>query len=107
MNFLVYTINILLIGGIIFSIYKKMFLKEGLEGCPANSTDKANDRSRSAKREEIDNTIANMKAQIADLNLRISILNVGVSANKSELEKVSDAAAAKAKRNKEKMDKLK
>ena len=107
MNYLMYTINIILLSGILYTFYNYMFLKEGLEGCPANSSDKAQDRSRSAKREEINNTIANMKAEINNLNLRISTLNVGVAANKRELEKVSDAAARKAKETQKKMDDVK
>ena len=107
MNYLMNTINILLLSGILYTIYNYMTLKEGLEGCPANSSDKARDRSRSAKREEINNTIANMKAEINNLNLRISTLNVGVAGNKRELEKVSDAAARKAKETQKKMDSVK
>tara|TARA_Y100001970_G_scaffold279263_1_gene386275 strand:+ start:2523 stop:2837 length:315 start_codon:yes stop_codon:yes gene_type:complete len=101
------TINMILLGGLLYTIYTYMFLKEGLEGCPANFNDKSRDRSRSAKRDEIDNTIANMKAEIANLNLRITTLNIGVTANKRELEKVSDAAARKAKETQKKMDEVK
>jgi len=101
------TINIILLGGILYTVYNYMFLKEGLEGCPANSSDKSQDRSRSAKREEINNTISNLKAEIKDVNSRISKLNNKVAGNKRELEKVSDAAARKAKETQKKMDEVK
>ena len=107
MNYLLYFINILLIIGIIYTIYVRFFLKEGLEGCPANSQDESRSRSRGAKKSEINNTIANLKAQIQLLNLRINLLTSGVNANKRELEKVSDAAAQKAKRTKKEMDEIK
>ena len=107
MNYLLYTINILLITGILYTLYVKYFLKEGLDGCPANSNDRRSDRSRNAKREEVDNTVANLKSEIQLLNLRITSLQIGVDANKRELEKVSDAAAQKAKKTKAKMDKVK
>ena len=98
MNYLLTCINILLILGLLYTLYIK-FLKEGLEGCPANSGDRSRDRSRSAK-DRVNNTIANLKAEINLLNNRISILTMGVDANKRELEKVSDAAAQKAKQTK-------
>lgn len=107
MNYLINTMNILLLGGLLYNIYNNMFLKEGLQGCPANSSDKARDRERSAQREEIDNTISNLKAEIKELNSRISDLNSNVSDNRRELEKVSDAAARKAKETQKKMDKAK
>ena len=107
MNYLLYIINLILVSGIIYTLYIKMFLKEGLEGCPANATDNSRDRSRSARRTEIDATISNLKAEITDLNTRISVFTSGVESNKRELEKISDAAAQKAKRTKKKMDNLK
>ena len=60
MNYLLSTINILLIIGILYTIYKKFFLIEGLDGCPANSQEESNSRNRSAKRSEVDNTIAKL-----------------------------------------------
>ena len=107
MNYLLTCINILLILGLLYTLYINFFLKEGLEGCPANSVDRSRDRGRSAKRSEINNTVANLKAEINLLNNRISILTMGVDANKRELEKVSDAAAQKAKQTKAEMDKVK
>ena len=107
MNYLLYIINLILVSGIIYTLYIKMFLKEGLEGCPANATDNSRDRSRSARRTEIDATISNLKAEITDLNTRISVFTSGVESNKRELEKISDASAQKAKRTKKKMDNLK
>jgi len=106
MNYLLSTINILLIIGILYTIYKKFFLIEGLDGCPANSQEESNSRNRSAKRSEVDNTIANLKAEISLLNMRITAITMGVDANKKELEKVSDAAAQKAKKTKAEMDKI-
>ena len=106
MDYLLYTINILLITGILYTLYITYFLKEGLDGCPANSNDRRRDRSRNAQREEVDNTIANLKAEISLLNMRITAITMGVDANKKELEKVSDAAAQKAKKTKAEMDKI-
>tara|TARA_X000000368_G_C23016376_1_gene705894 strand:+ start:457 stop:846 length:390 start_codon:yes stop_codon:yes gene_type:complete len=107
MNYLLYTINILLITGILYTIYKNFFLREGLDGCPANSQEESRNRNRNTKKNEVDNTIANLKAEISLLNMRITAITMGVDANKKELEKVSDAAAQKAKKTKTEMDKIK
>lgn len=108
MNYLLYTINILLITGILYTIYKKFFLREGLIGCPANSQEESSSRTRNTKKNEVDTTIANLKAQISFLNFKLDhMLIPSVQNNKKELEKVSDAAVQKAKITKEKMDKIK
>lgn len=107
MNYFITSINIILLLFIIYTIYKWNFLKEGLEGCPADSSDLESDRKRGAKREEINSTIADLKAEINRLNIDFSMFKPNVLNNTKELEKISDAAAKKAKENKSKLDNLK
>ena len=64
MNYLVIGVNIILIYLIVNQIISWIYIKEGLEGCPANNSDVNADRRRGAKRREINSTIKDLKAEI-------------------------------------------
>jgi hypothetical protein len=93
---------------IICHIYNNWFIiKEGLEGCPASSSQQESNRRRGASRREINSTIKDIKAQIKQVQKEQKGIFKNVKYNKLKLEVISKEAVAKAKRNKEKMDKLK
>ena len=95
MNYLLITINIVLTIIIICHIYNNWFIiKEGLEGCPASSSQQESNRRRGASRREINSTIKDIKAQIKQVQKEQKGIFKNVKYNKL-------------KRNKEKMDKLK
>ena len=92
---------------IINQVKNWLFVREGLEGCPANSSEINADRRRGAKRREIDSTIKDLKAEINGLRILVQVTNPNIINNTKRLEKISEAAVKKAEKNKEKMDKLK
>tara|TARA_Y100001970_G_scaffold76249_1_gene96755 strand:+ start:2244 stop:2570 length:327 start_codon:yes stop_codon:yes gene_type:complete len=108
MNYLLISINIILTIIIICHIYNNWFtIKEGLEGCPASQRDQEARRRRGASRNEINATIKDIQAKINQVRRGQSDLTRKIDYNRIKLEAVSKEASAKAKRNKDKMDKLK
>jgi len=107
MKYLIISINVILIFLILNAVYNLIFLKEGLQGCSASTADSNSRRSRGAKREEINSTIRDLKAEINELRQKHIFLSIFIKSNKQKLEKISEDAVRKAERNKEKMDKLK
>jgi len=106
MNF-VFLINIILITIILYNVYNWIFLREGLQGCPANTKEAEENRRRGAKRGEINNIIKDLKVEIKQLRKEHLYINDRIKKNSSKLEVISKEAAEKAKRNKAKMDKIK
>jgi len=108
MNF-VFLVNILLIILILYNIYNLIFLQEGfgLPGCPATSGDLEGNRRRGAKRGEINNVIKDLKAEINQLRKNHIFIRDQILRNSYKLEVISKAAVDKARRNKDKMDKIK
>ena len=108
MNYLLISINIILTIIIICHIYNYWFtIKEGLEGCPASDSEQESRRRRGASRNEINSTIKDLKSQIKSVKIMINIQESKIKDNKDKLVEITKEASAKAKRNKDKMDKLK
>tara|TARA_B100002051_G_C16352504_1_gene447046 strand:+ start:212 stop:538 length:327 start_codon:yes stop_codon:yes gene_type:complete len=108
MNYLLIGVNVILTIIIICHIYNNwIVIKEGLEGCPASSSEEQANRKRGASKREISSTIKDLNSQINALDQKIGKLDGKVGVNKIKLEAISKEAAEKAKRNKEKMDKMK
>jgi len=86
-----------------------IFLQEGfgLPGCPATSGDLEGNRRRGAKRGEINNVIKDLKAEINQLRKNHIFIRDQILRNSYKLEVISKAAVDKARRNKDKMDKIK
>lgn len=108
MNYLLIGVNIILTFIIICHIYNNwIVIKEGLEGCPASTSEQQANRRRSASRKEINSTIRDLNSQISSVEKKLGALGKNITFNTAKLTAISKEASAKAKRNKEKMDKLK
>jgi len=108
MNYLLIGVNIILTFIIICHIYNnRIVIKEGLEGCPASSSEQEANRRRGSSRREVNSTIKDLNSQINSVEKRLNALGKNITFNTAKLTAISKEATAKAKRNKDKMDKLK
>ena len=106
MEYFLCIINIILVGFIVYNVYNYTIIREGLEGCPASAAEQEGDRSRRASRQEIDETIKNLNASIGAIAVQQNNLSIAISSQEDKLKEVSKAATEKAKKNKEKLDKV-
>ena len=82
MNNLVLISNVLLISLLLYTIYKKFYLREGAKGCDASS-------GENNLRKEIDTTIADLNAKMDLANSTMGVYKKAIDGQKNRLDEIS------------------
>ena len=85
MNNLVLISNILLISLLLYTLYKRFYLREGAKGCDASS-------GENRLRKEIDTTIANLNVKIDLANSNMGLFSKVVDGQRNRIEEISAKA---------------
>lgn len=95
MNNLVISINILLGAYILFCLYKKYHLREGLESCNATEAENKEYRSRGLTKNSTTQVLNKIKSKIKSLEIMMAPLKKQARKNEIEIKNVAELAQKK------------